>query len=158
MLNTPVKIIVHHSAFPGDEPQLVQINQWHQQRHFTLSSFRYFVGYHYLIEKSGKIVQCRADYDEGCHTIGENTRSIGICLAGDFDTETPASAQIESLGMLLIQLCHLYSISARDIFPHRHFTNKSCYGAHLDDQWAAIIFLNAEIERLQKMLASLSTK
>lgn len=99
------------------------------------SSLGFYVGYHYLIEKTGAIRQARADDDEGAHTIGQNLKSIGICLAGNFDVDVPTMAQVESLGALLLALTVIHKIRENQIFPHRMFSEKSCFGKKLPDDW-----------------------
>lgn len=43
------------------------------------------VGYHYVIERYGKVQPCRHVDAVGSHTPGHNLRSVGICLAGGTD-------------------------------------------------------------------------
>lgn len=133
-------------------PQCGAIDQWHKGRGFPKSRLGFYVGYHFVIENDGLLVRTRLDYEEGAHTIGENFRSLGICLVGNLDIDDPTHAQIETLGRLLSQLCVQYAIGADAIFPHRHFASKSCYGDRLPDDWAAIVYLQAEIERLTQIL------
>lgn len=156
--NVPNKIIVHCSAFKGNNAQVWKINEWHRQRDFPVSELGYFVGYHYVIEKSGVVVKTRNHDEEGAHTIGENLSSLGICLAGDFDTEWPSDEQVEALRDLLGTLCGLYAIGAESIFPHRHFTNKTCYGARLSDTWAARVYLSGRLSLAEKLLQWVSSK
>lgn len=40
------------------------------------------VGYHLLIERSGKLVVCRKAHLMGSHTPGFNDEAVGICLLG----------------------------------------------------------------------------
>lgn len=152
MLNIPDKIIVHHSASPRDRTSPMDINDWHFAREFTKSSMGYFIGYHYVIVGTGGIFQARAELEEGCHTIGENTRSIGICLTGNFDTEIPSIAQEKALAELLQKLCNGFNIPISKIYPHRHFKNTSCYGAKLDDWWAQRVAIGMELSTLRKII------
>lgn len=148
--NTPNKIIVHHSAASEPSPQFEAINMWHKERNFPLSRLGFYVGYHYVIEKNGDIRQARLDQEIGAHTIGENKTSIGICLVGDFDKEKPTQAQSITLGKLLVILCNTYKIATNDIYPHRAFADKSCYGLKLSDNWAQIVYINAVMSTLLK--------
>lgn len=153
MENVPNKIIVHHTASTEQGDQFYLVNGWHKEREFPLSSLGYYVGYHYLIEKSGAIRQARADSEEGAHTIGENTSSIGVCLAGDFSIEIPTLAQIDSLGVLLAQLCADFKIDETQILPHRKFKDTECYGVTLDYSWAWLVLMLHE----QKLIISKAT-
>jgi N-acetylmuramoyl-L-alanine amidase len=156
MQNTPTKVIVHHSAAVTPLPQFDAINQWHKERQFTLSQLGHYVGYHYVIEKDGTVIQARNEGEEGCHTIGQNKQSIGVCMVGNFDTETPTPEQEDALGKLLSMLIQKYKIQITDILPHRKFAEKSCYGSSLPDWWAAVVCIKEEIQRLTDKLAELS--
>lgn len=142
MNNIPKKIIVHHTADMSMEPQLQKVNEYHKSRDFPISSLGFFVGYHYLIEKNGDVIQTRQYWEEGAHTIGMNMSSIGVCLAGDFDVEYPTNKQMDALGALLNGLLSASSLSPADIVPHRKYANKDCYGTMLEDTWAAELAIN----------------
>ncbi|MBZ4369940.1 N-acetylmuramoyl-L-alanine amidase, partial [Mycobacterium tuberculosis] len=77
------------------------IDLWHKERGFPVSSLGFYVGYHYVIEKSGNLLTARRESEIGAHTIGQNESSIGICLVGNFDVETPTQQQIATLGDML---------------------------------------------------------
>jgi N-acetyl-anhydromuramyl-L-alanine amidase AmpD len=142
-MNKPNKIIVHHSGGSDANPlqdssnfTVGQCNDLHRTRNFSKSSLGYYVGYHYYIAKNGTYTQTRASTDEGCHCIGQNTQSIGICLAGNFDATLPTKEQITSLTSLLLKLTKDLNIPKSEIYPHRKFANKTCYGNKLSNTWA----------------------
>jgi len=120
--NKPDKIIVHHSA--SKTWTYKEILDYHINKGWL------DIGYHYLIEKNGIVKRGRWAKKEGTHTIGQNTSSIGICLAGNFNEELPTKEQEQSLKGLLIEL-NLYNIK-----PHRAFTQTDCFGIKLSDDWA----------------------
>lgn len=80
--STTRKIILHESHTPasvGDATALLRA----QGRANGLLE----VGYHYVIEANGCVVNTRAWETVGSHCPGENHDSIGICLTGDEDTD-----------------------------------------------------------------------
>lgn len=142
-MNRPNYLIVHHTGGTDQDPladtshhTFEIVDNWHRQLWNFRSSLGHFIGYHYFIDKTGKVTQGRADYDEGAHTKGYNTQSIGICLAGNFDSTKPTKAQTDALRSLLLQLMNKHHIAAENIVPHRKFANKTCYGRNLTDSWA----------------------
>lgn len=145
----PKYIIVHHSAAASPQPQFEAINEWHKQRDFPPSLSGFFVGYHRVIETDGTIQIARGDLERDCDALGHNFDSLSVCLVGNFDHSDPTPAQVESLGETLFGWCSKYKLGATDIFPHRKFAAKSCYGANLPDQWAAIVYLRYAIAQLQ---------
>lgn len=140
----PEYLIIHHTGGTDANPladssnyTVQQCNRDHKTRFNFQSSLGWHVGYQYFIDKNGEVTQCRQDNEEGAHTIGYNKKSIGICLAGNFDVTLPTKAQEDALRGLLGRLAALYSIPASKVVPHRLFASKTCYGNKLSDKWAA---------------------
>lgn len=148
MENLPVEIIVHHDSVTRTGPSFDIVNEYHKSKDFPISSLGFYVGYHYWIERDGTLRQARAEYEIGAHCVGENLRSIGIGLAGNFDVELPTDAQISTLGTLLTGISWRYQIPAAKIYPHRQFSTKTCYGLRLSDTWAAETCLEQQISIL----------
>lgn len=151
-MNNPNKIIVHHSGGSDANPlqdssnfTFQACNELHKSRKFTKSSLGWYVGYHFYIAKNGQITQAREYSDEGCHCVGQNTQSIGICVAGNFDATLPTKEQIASLKQLMIKVCYDCKISKNEIYPHRKFANKTCYGNKLSDTWARDLISSQKI-------------
>lgn len=154
--NFPKSIVVHHTGGTDANPKADTshhtfeiVNDWHKQAFNYKSSLGFYIGYHYFIDKAGKVKQGRADYEAGAHTIGENTRSIGVCLAGNFDVTEPTPEQVASLRSLLKSLMVSSDIPASAIYPHRHFAKKSCYGNKLSDDWASKLALETDKEDIK---------
>ena len=137
-MNNPEYIIVHHTGGTDANPLADTSNQtaaiiksWHLQKGWS------DIGYNWVIEKDGKIVQGRPENVEGAHTVGYNSKSIGICLCGNFDLTFPTKEQEKSLVTLMQAIMARYpAIKKENIVPHRKFANKTCYGKKLSDDWA----------------------
>lgn len=139
--NVPQWLIVHHTLTARDKTTFEAVDRYHK----ALGWGR--IGYHYFITADGHIHDGRGDGDVGAHTKEQsmNYKSLGICLAGNFDKEMPSQAQIDSLRDLLSELSKKYNIPPERIVPHRHFaTYKSCYGRLLPDDWARSLLTNQE--------------
>ena len=157
-MNKPQWIIVHHEAPPvtTNSPRFGVVNEYHKLKGFPKSSLGYFCGYHLFIEKSGLVWKAREDFDIGAHTIGYNDKSLGVCLAGNFDIEMPTEAQKTALRSVLKEKTIQYGILPLNIVPHRKFSQKTCYGSKLPDTWAADLLTKEEkISVLQSVLNSL---
>lgn len=140
--NKPQLLIVHHTGGTDANPKedtshhtFEIVNEWHKQMWNFKSSLGFYIGYHYFIDKTGKVTQGRADTDEGAHTIGKNLVSLGICLAGNFDVTDPTKEQVAALKTLLKAKMSQYGIAVSSVVPHRKYANKSCYGSRLSDAW-----------------------
>ena len=124
------QIVIHHTASSRDNTTLASVDAWHKARDFTFSSLGYYVGYHYLILGTGEVIQTRRDNEIGCHSI-PNDGKLGICLTGNFETETPSEAQLKSLKELLDKKLKEYNLDNWAIKGHRELSNTACPGKNL---------------------------
>lgn len=143
--NSPVFIAVHHSGGTDANPledtshHTAQIMETH---HISLGWEG--LGYHYVIHKNGEVWKGRPEHYHGAHISGKDTdgvkfndKSIGICLAGNFDATLPTREQENALAGLIASIRGRYPCITQDkIYPHRKFANKTCYGRNLTDDWA----------------------
>lgn len=146
-------INIHHTAhFAKNDvaKQLNSVNSGHKARWnaSTRSSLGYYVGYHYLIERDGEVVQCRKDSEIGVHNnkglvwstrgrISANYYAIGISFAGNMSRQELTSAQIKSAVELIERLQTEHDIKDDQVLPHRHYTPTQCPGNNLPDPlWA----------------------
>jgi len=151
--NKPNKIIWHHSGDASDKPQFLKIDTEHKNvRHFDESTLGYFGGYHYLIEKTGHVFAYRLETEVGSHDHGENIGSIGICLAGDFDTELPTPAQATALADLLENIFERWKFGIERVDPHRFGDTTNCPGLRLHDYWARIVYIEHKISWIRKLI------
>lgn len=145
------RVTVHHSAMlarPGAAQVSAAAIRAIQQQHMEGRGYG-DIGYHFLIDPTGRIWQGRDLKFQGAHASGANNEgNVGICLLGNFTTgrdgQEPTDAQLRSLQTLLRQVCQQHRLPAREIHTHREFRPTSCPGEHLQGivermraQWAA---------------------
>ena len=135
-------IIIHHSAVSilKNSEQFDAINNYHKRKGWGM------IGYHYLIEPNGKLKSGRNEGTIGAHCIGRNHDSLGICLTGNFDIESPTKEQEKSLKNLLSNLMILYPEA--QIKYHRDFANKTCPGKLIADDWAKDLISDDETKTM----------
>lgn len=167
-MNTPTVVITHHTGGTDASPladssfaTVEDINAWHYVRWPNFVSKRgYHVGYHYVIEKTGKLTQTRNHNEEGAHVIGMNTKSIGVCFAGNFDLTLPTEEQMKTWYTLYGELLKQYPNIPT--YPHRKYANKTCHGNLLKDDYFAVKYqifsLTIRINQLKAQLINLLTK
>ncbi len=129
-LSTDV-IVIHHSGFPdGRDSTSEAIHRFHQETNGWAG-----IGYHYFIRKDGMIEQGRRPDMVGAHVYGHNKNSVGICLSGNFDFQTPTEAQMDSVKLLTAWLCGKYGLDPMKkgvIVGHRDLNEDTgCPGNHL---------------------------
>lgn len=151
--NFPVKVIIHHSGGTVLNPKADTSHhtaEGIEKQH--LSQGFEGLGYQYVIHFDGEVWAGRPEHFHAAHTVDHNKNSIGICLAGNFDVTLPSEAQINSLKKLLLEIQSRYpNITNKEIYPHRKFATKSCYGVKLEDDWGSKLLVEtqskAEIKR-----------
>lgn len=150
MLNKPEFLIVHHTGGTNADPLADTSNHTFEiVKQYHLSLGWEDIGYHFFIDKTGKLTKGRAENYHGAHTLGYNQKSLGICLAGNFDATLPTQEQTNTLKVLLTELRKKYNISLENIVPHRKFANKTCYGSKLPDTWArSLVSIQTPKEKL----------
>lgn len=130
-MNNPKNLIIHHTAVSRTKNahQFEATDNYHKSKGWGQ------IGYHYLIEPDGTVMQGRKENETGAHTsqLNMNFFSLGICLTGDFDTEEPTKEQCESLLLLIQKKQREYAIPENHVVPHRKYAPKSCWGKLLPD-------------------------
>ncbi len=117
-------IVIHHSGSDNGSVETIRT------QHVDINDWDY-IGYHYVIERSGKTYQCRPINKIGAHDNGNkwhkerNTTHIGICLIGD---KTFTTEQKEALAKLLDDLYGYLMYPLRSIERHHEL----CPGPGLD--------------------------
>ena len=121
-------IVIHHSASSKDV-SAVAIKKYHMEERGYSD-----VGYHFLIEENGQIVEGRPLDRDGAHAHGHNKGSIGICVIGNFDEDFLSPPQMLALTALIEHFCDLYSLDNQYVFGHSELEGvdpTACPGRHL---------------------------
>lgn len=138
-LNTRSKtdmVVIHHTGNPVDDDLSArEINASHQAQGWTC------IGYHYVIRKNGIVEEGRPHWTVGAHAYGENSHTIGVHVCGNFEIGEPTAAQIESLAMLLANICSDYGlpIDREHIVAHRELMPTACCGRNLYRQLDTVV-------------------
>lgn len=130
------QVVIHHTGNPTDDDlSAAEINASHKARGWSC------IGYHYVIRKDGTVEQGRPHWTIGAHAYGHNSHTIGIHMCGNFEIGEPTVAQIESLALLLANLCTDYGLMIdRDtIVGHRELMSTACPGRNLFAQMDTIV-------------------
>ena len=128
------EIIVHCSATRPEwmegrplAEKRAEIKRWHLARGWD------DIGYHWLIDRDGKVMAGRPETVPGAHVEGHNAGTIGVCLIGGFGSaETDpfglhfAVAQDASLRQLIQGIGMRTPI--RRVSGHNEYAAKACPG------------------------------
>lgn len=102
---------VHHSAGTNTASDWAAVVRSIWNFHVNTNGWA-DIGYNYLIDPNGVIYVGRGEDIRGAHFCGNNTGTMGICILGNFTSQTPTLEAIEGLVNLLA-----WKMSVDDIDP-----------------------------------------
>ena len=117
------RIVIHHSDTLSGSAQAYA--QYHIDQHGWPG-----IGYHFVIDKDGRINQTQLLTTISYHVPGYNTSSVGICLTGDFTQYPPTQAQIESV-VYLVRFLSL-TLGQKQVVGHGELVTRTCPGDLID--------------------------
>jgi hypothetical protein len=138
---TPTHVTVHHTdgvqtmTEAATMAEVRSIQQYHMAGRATEGKDVWDdIGYHFLIDGAGRVVEGRPADTVGAHARGANGNNVGIAMMGNFEKIQPTAAQIESLTRLVSFLALKYNQNpTRDGFleGHRHYDDTDCPGRNM---------------------------
>jgi hypothetical protein len=138
MLN-PTHIVIHHSLTKdGKEVSWGAIREYH----VNVNKWKN-IGYHFgveLVNNQYEILVGRLLDEDGAHCKegGMNKVGIGICVVGNFDTQSVPPEQLNLLIQLTQSLMSIFKIPKSNVKRHTDFAPyKSCPGNKF--QWGEFI-------------------
>jgi N-acetylmuramoyl-L-alanine amidase len=115
-----VCIILHHAA--AIKLELALLVREHIARGFNGA------GYNWYIRKDGTKYQLRPIWATGAHTIGWNSKSIGICAEGNYETEA-AMPEVQRKSIAeVIDYCNDYYKTKLPCYGHKQKWPTACPG------------------------------
>lgn len=124
-VNNPTEIILHHSATKdGEVKDFDAIRKYH----IEVKKWRE-IGYNWIIEKVRNewvILKGREETENGAHTKGKNSTSIGICVVGNYDVDELPEEALKLLVWLIKDVRSRWGNLA--INSHNKYANKTCPG------------------------------
>ncbi|ENQ3106141.1 N-acetylmuramoyl-L-alanine amidase [Bacillus cereus] len=137
-LQAVTNIIIHHTAEDGWG--VYKTHEFHQNIRGWSG-----IGYNYFIEENGTIYEGRGLHI-GAHVKGYNTKSIGICISGNFDVYDPTPVQMTSLHWLCKQFMYQFSLNSEHVLGHRELNGvtKTCPGTRFSMETLRHVLSNNE--------------
>ena len=111
------RIILHHAAGNGTAES---IHKYHVSLGWK------GIAYHYYVRKDGTIYRGRPEDTVGGHTSGYNSRSIGICAEGNFETDVMSNAQRDAIRELVLDIRTRYPDT--QTIKHKDVAATACPG------------------------------
>jgi len=96
------------------------------------------IGYHYIIDPSGRIWEGRPVVYQGAHVKDHNEQNIGVMLMGNFDQQPPTSSARASLNGFVAQLMKRHNVSVSRVYTHQELRPTRCPGRNLQSHMLAV--------------------
>ncbi len=128
------RITVHHDGMPPTSlmssrqvaGRIEQIRQSH-----VVGRGWADLGYHYVIDPSGRVWEGRSTRFQGAHVKDQNENNLGILVMGNFEMQSPTSAALNSLDGFLASQMQQHRISLGNVRTHRERAPTACPGRNL---------------------------
>ena len=127
-----VKLITfHHSGDPKvfvttDYAETAQhleyVREYHRSRNFQ------DIGYHFAIDRAGRVWQLRSLKYQGQHVRYNNEHNIGVVVLGNFDMQAMSSAQKEKVKTFAPLLRKQYGLAVKRVYTHKELVSTECPG------------------------------
>jgi len=133
-------IAVHHSAAPADIPP-ERIAAYHV---FNKSHQWPGIGYHFYIGPEGTIYHTQDLKRISWHVHKNNSYTVGVCLAGNFNRTVPPAPQLQAAARLIAWLMQELRIPLDYVMGHKEFPlNATACPGHqwdTDRRWKQMLF------------------
>jgi hypothetical protein len=123
---------VHFTGWSDTVSRLERIRRSHVQHHGWGD-----IGYHYIIDRAGRVWEGRPLEYQGAHVKNHNPHNIGVMVLGNFERQSPAQAQLDALVPLLRQLMQQHNVGLGNVHTHRELGSTSCPGRNLQPKMVA---------------------
>lgn len=128
------RITIHHDGMPptslssaGDvAARIEQIRQSHVAGRGWAD-----IGYHYVIDPSGRVWEGRNVVYQGAHVKDNNENNLGILVLGNFDRQTPSAAALSSLDRFVAAQMGRYGVPINRVRTHQEINPTECPGRAL---------------------------
>ena len=128
------KITIHHEGWkpvtftdaPTTFDRIEQIRQIHTRDRGWSD-----IGYHYVIDRAGRVIEARNVAYQGAHVSQNNPHNLGVLVLGNFDRQRPSAEQLASLSRFTTALTTTDHVAASLVKTHRELKPTECPGRYL---------------------------
>lgn len=96
------------------------------------------IGYHYIIDRAGRVWQGRPINYQGAHVRDQNENNLGILVLGNFDKQSASQAQLAKLVDTLRTFQSQYRVPTTRVLTHQELAQTACPGRTLQAGMTAI--------------------
>jgi hypothetical protein len=98
------------------------------------------IGYHFVIDREGRIWEGRSLKWQGAHVRNRNEGNLGILVMGNFDEQAPSDRQLAALERHLRTCMSKYKVPVARVRTHREWdgAKTACPGKNLQSKMATM--------------------
>jgi len=96
------------------------------------------IGYHYIIDRAGRVWEGRPIQYQGAHVKNNNENNVGILVLGNFEKQSPSQAQLATLFETATKLTGRYKIRSSMVRSHQEINPTECPGRNLQTKMNAL--------------------
>jgi hypothetical protein len=96
------------------------------------------IGYHYVIDRGGHLIEGRSIAYQGAHVSNQNEHNVGVMLMGNFEQQSPSQQQLITLQSTLRYLMAKYRVPVNRVYTHRELGRTACPGRNLQPRVASL--------------------
>lgn len=96
------------------------------------------IGYHFAIDRDGRVWQGRPLSWQGAHVKDHNEGNIGVVTLGNFDRQAPSAPQIAALNRHVSMLMRQYRVPMTNVKTHQEWAPTACPGTNLQRYMVAV--------------------
>lgn len=139
-MNGVKRITVHHSAVLSGQvqSQADAVRMLQSVRNGHIGNGWADIGYHYIIDPTGRIWEGRPVSLQGAHVKNQNEHNLGVMVMGNFETERPTPAALASLDRFVLSQMHRFNVPLSRVFTHRELGPTACPGRSLQAHMVAV--------------------
>ncbi|MFG0331523.1 MAG: peptidoglycan recognition family protein [Phycisphaerales bacterium] len=89
------------------------------------------IGYHFVVDRAGRIWEGRPLVYQGAHVKYHNPGNIGVLCLGNFDRQDPTERQVAALERHLQALMNHYRVPVKLVHTHQELRPTACPGRSL---------------------------
>jgi hypothetical protein len=132
-MNGISRITVHHSGVDstGIRSKADAARMLNSIRKSHLNQQWADIGYHYIIDPSGRVWEGRPTQYQGAHVKLNNEHNLGIMVMGNFDTERPTPEALTSLDAFVADRMRVLRIPMTRVYTHQEIMPTACPGRNL---------------------------
>ncbi len=96
------------------------------------------VGYHYIIDRAGRVWEARPLKYQGAHVADQNEHNVGIMLLGNFEKQAPSNIQLASAQSMVGSIMSQYRVPVHRVYTHQELKPTQCPGRFLQPRLVAM--------------------